>query len=202
MRTSQENDKVLPALFAAIEAMPDPIKNAKNQHLKNTYADLGAVLECIEQPLRDNGLVVTRAVSEALHLEIRVWHKESMQWAGMDMPLVMEKNTGHGYGSAITYASRYGLKALFGMHDVDDDGNSASGYDRRQTATAPASNGNGGPPPFRHLDDAEAAILTAATTDELEGVGRRIAASHKLSKDRDTLVSIYEERKHELETQA
>ena len=37
-----------------------------------------------------------------------------------------EKNNAHGYGSANSYARRYGLQLAFGLATEDDDGNAAS----------------------------------------------------------------------------
>ena len=42
------------------------------------------------------------------------------------VPLIVQKNDMQGYGSAVTYARRYGLMSMAGIAPEDDDGNAAS----------------------------------------------------------------------------
>ncbi|WP_252341658.1 ERF family protein, partial [Escherichia coli] len=54
---------------------------------------------------------------------------QSGDWIAATYPLVVtsKDETAQGYGSAVTYARRYGLSALMGViADTDDDGNAAS----------------------------------------------------------------------------
>ena len=48
-----------------------------------------------------------------------------MQWIEADTLLPPTKNDAQAYGSAITYAKRYGLQSLAGVPSLDDDGNDA-----------------------------------------------------------------------------
>lgn len=156
---------LLPALASAIAAMPDPKKNAKNDHFKNRYADLGAVLECVFQPLADNGLVMTQTVhltAEADVLCTRIWHVASGEWLESNMPLRPEKPTPQGVASAITYARRYAIKALFGMVDVDDDGNAAS------ASKAVTQSAKSAEPVKRTRMELEACIAEAKTTAAMD----------------------------------
>ena len=41
------------------------------------------------------------------------------------VPLIVGKNDMQGYGSAVTYARRYGLMSMAGIAPEDDDGNAA-----------------------------------------------------------------------------
>lgn len=132
MNHSNSVQNLLPALAAAIAAMPDPKKNAKNDHFRNRYADLGSVLECCFDPLASNGLVLTQTVS-GQSLVTRLWHVASGEWMDSIFALQPEKPTPQGFASALTYARRYSIKALFGMVDTDDDGNVASGQPTRAT---------------------------------------------------------------------
>lgn len=116
------------ALAAAIAAMPDPKKNSKNEHFKNSYADLGNVLECIEGPLASNGLLLVQmvdAVGPDAMLSTSLIHVETGEQLDSHYPLRPEKAGPQALGSCITYARRYQIKALFGMVDVDDDGEGA-----------------------------------------------------------------------------
>ena len=54
----------------------------------------------------------------------RIMHN-SGQWIEGACTLPPTKNDAQGYGSAITYAKRYGLQAMAGVPSVDDDGQEA-----------------------------------------------------------------------------
>ena len=54
----------------------------------------------------------------------RIMHS-SGEWIEGDCILPPTKADAQGYGSAITYAKRYGLQAMAGVPSVDDDGNDA-----------------------------------------------------------------------------
>ena len=43
-----------------------------------------------------------------------------------EVPLIIGKNDMQGYGSAVTYARRYGLMTMAGIAPEDDDGNAAA----------------------------------------------------------------------------
>jgi hypothetical protein len=129
MAQSTEIKDLLAALHTASAAMPNPQKNAKNEHFRNRYADLGAVLECIEQPLMQNGLVLTQMLDTAGPLPVlttTLWHAPSGQWIAGQVPLIAEKAGPQALGSAITYMRRYAIKSLFAMADQDDDAEGAS----------------------------------------------------------------------------
>jgi hypothetical protein len=51
------------------------------------------------------------------------------------VPLIVSKNDMQGYGSAVTYARRYGLMGMAGIAPEDDDGNAAA---KAPPATEPA----------------------------------------------------------------
>src|SRR4029079_12637646 len=94
MAQSTDIKDLLAALHAASAAMPNPQKNAKNDHFRNRYADLGAVLECIEQPLKDHGLVLTQTLDVLGNLPVlttTLWHAPSGQWIAGQVPLLPDK---------------------------------------------------------------------------------------------------------------
>jgi hypothetical protein len=62
---------------------------------------------------------------EAGHLGLmtKLVHGESGQWQSSLMVMPLPKNDPQGYGSALTYARRYGLATLVGLvSETDDDG--------------------------------------------------------------------------------
>lgn len=196
---SEQTSELLQALAAAIADMPDPKKNAKNPHFNNRFADLGQVLECVREPLANHGLLMTQTCDGPV-LITRVWHPKSGQWIESRMTLVLDKQTAQAQGSAITYARRYALKALFGMVDVDDDGSAAS--ERRETAPArpaPKKPESRGPAPYETLDEAKGSIEGCKTLEGLEAIAARIAASKFEGGDKAELRESYKNRKAELE---
>ena len=176
---------LLKALHAAVASMGDPKKNAKNDHFRNRYADLTEVLACIEEPLRDNGLVLTQTIdhSEAglPQLTTSLWHVESGEVMESDAPLILDKQTPQAMGSSITYMRRYAIKALFGLSDVDDDAEGAMGRPapkRQEPAPKPPRGRQSTIEPFADPGEAADAIASCKTPQGLtEVVAPRIRVS-------------------------
>jgi hypothetical protein len=53
---------------------------------------------------------------------------ESGQWIKSKLKMPIEKVTAQSIGSTITYGRRYGLSAITGIAQYDDDGNSVSNH--------------------------------------------------------------------------
>lgn len=116
-------------------------KNATNPHLKNKYADLSSIWEAIREPLSSNGLSVVQLPAPGengtLKLVTRLLHS-SGEWIESEIAMPLGKQDPQGYGSALTYARRYGLSALLGITQEDDDGEGAM-QRGKQAETPPAS---------------------------------------------------------------
>lgn len=115
-------------------------KNANNPHFRSSYADLSAVtavaipalseqgISVVVETELDNGLLTVRTIL-ALSQEERVH---------IDVPVPLgQKGGAQAFGSAMTYGRRYGLSALCGIAQADDDGHEAqasapSGYHQPQ----------------------------------------------------------------------
>lgn len=199
---SEQTTELLPALAAAIAVMRDPKKNASNPHFRNRFADLGEVLDCIRDPIADNGLLVTQHV-DGDTLRTRVWHTKSGQWIESAVPLLMDKKTAQAQGSAITYARRYALKALFGMHDTDDDGEAAT---RPPKKTEPVSQSQPAPQrteskpePFKDPEDADRVMGNCVTEDELLRWWYRVVASGFAKEEQDALAESAREHKAKIQ---
>ncbi|QHJ81021.1 MAG: hypothetical protein [Caudoviricetes sp.] len=134
MQFSESRAAIVPAMVKARVAMMDKArKNTENNHLHNWYADLGSFLATIRPALESNGLIVIQTPMPCteknnmlvLPLETMVLHESGeFMTAIMEMPLSFGKGAAaHSVGSAITYARRYHLAALFGITQADDDGN-------------------------------------------------------------------------------
>lgn len=168
---------LLNALLKAKVELPDPVKNAKNPHFKNQFADLGQVMDCLEEPLSRNGLVLTQTLTAADTLVTTLWHCESGESLSSEMKLHMTKMDPQGQGSAITYARRYAAKAMFGMVDVDDDGEASRRPPSKPAQQQPKDVVPAKLEPIETFSEAMQLIDEANTLTLLTKVGQRIAAS-------------------------
>lgn len=162
--------KLMGAMHAVQGAVSGVAKDSKNPHFKNSYASLEAVVEAIRQPCQDAGLVVIQAPGEITNGNISVAtmiaHAESGEWIRSAVQLPLAKNDPQGAGSALTYAERYSLMAMFNLPPVDDDGEAAV---VRQPARPAA------PPPItgtdqRIADDIRRRVATAKTEADLSKI--------------------------------
>ena len=125
--TSEKIDLIAPALLAAQKEIGNATKNAKNPHFKNNYADLGAVIDAVKEPLNKNGIVILQSLSggiaesNSLHLTTRLLHT-SGQWIDDVAWSPLPKADPQGVGSATTYLRRYSLAAMLCITQEDDDG--------------------------------------------------------------------------------
>ena len=130
----QKSDTITKLAAALVQAQPlvkTALMDCTNPFFKSKYADLGSVWDAVREALQANGLAVTQlpdAINGAPALTTMLIH-ESGDWIAATYPLVVtsKDETAQGYGSAVTYARRYGLSSLMGViADTDDDGNAAS----------------------------------------------------------------------------
>lgn len=127
MNASESINDLAIALNKAQANMTGAVKGSKNPFFKSNYADLSAVIEAISKPFADNGLSFTQSPGfdgKNVTVTTRIMHS-SGQWIEGTCVLPPTKNDAQGYGSAITYAKRYGLQAMAGIPSADDDGNAA-----------------------------------------------------------------------------
>ncbi len=128
--------------FAEIEAAT---KSATNTHLKSKYADLGAVIDSVKPALIKHGLFFTQRSHPAengVSVETVLHHEGGEELSLGTLFVPANKQDAQGFGSALTYARRYGLMTAFGVPAEDDDGNAAA----RSAPRAAASNGAAKPP--------------------------------------------------------
>jgi len=117
------------ALAAAQIGMGKALKQSSNPHLKSKYADLGSVMDACLPALNESGIAVIQPAGEdetGRYVETVFIHGESGDKLSCRVPLIVGKNDMQGYGSAVTYARRYGLMAMAGIAPEDDDGHAAS----------------------------------------------------------------------------
>jgi hypothetical protein len=87
------------------------------------------VVDAIKPALAEHGLSFVQGPHDAEHaakVETILLH-ESGEWMSLgEVTVPVTKIDAHGFGSALTYARRYGLLAAFGVAPEDDDGNAAA----------------------------------------------------------------------------
>ena len=117
------------ALAKAQANMSKALKQANNPHFRSKYADLGNVMDACLPALNEAGIALIQPTGEDEHgryVETILIHGESGESLTCRVPLIVSKNDMQGYGSAVTYARRYGLMAMAGIAPEDDDGHAAS----------------------------------------------------------------------------
>lgn len=113
-------------------------KDANNPFFKSKYASLSNILDQIQIPLDESGLVISQFPDGDNGMTSIIIHPESGEYMEATYNISPVKNDPQAVGSAITYARRYALGAILGLNiDDDDDGNSASGKTEKETDTRP-----------------------------------------------------------------
>ena len=135
MNTSNEINELATALAKAQAVMTGALKDANNPFFKSKYADLESVWQACRKPLTDNGLSVVQygslsgypdAATITPVLITRLLHS-SGQWIEGIFPIRAKDDSPQAEGSGITYARRYGLAAMVGVYQTDDDAEAAQG---------------------------------------------------------------------------
>jgi hypothetical protein len=116
------------ALAKAQIEMGPALKDSVNPAFKSKYADLASVMAACLPALNKHGIAVIQPTYDD---ETGRWVKtillhESGDTLECRVPLIVAKNDMQGYGSAVTYARRYGLMSMAGIAPEDDDGNAAA----------------------------------------------------------------------------
>ena len=127
-------EKLATALAKAQSEIVGARKTSKNPFFKSDYADLFEVLEATRPILSKHGLSIVQTndgveiigSTAFLHVGTMLMHT-SGQWIRSFIPLPIESPVNcHKLGSAMTYGRRYGLSAMVGIAQMDDDGNAAT----------------------------------------------------------------------------
>jgi hypothetical protein len=128
METSTSIKEISAAMLNFTKAMGKIPKASNNPFFKSKYAALPDILDAINKPLEDNGLLITQHPEGDDELTTLVIHPFSGEFMRSTVKMHPVKNDPQSLGSAITYQRRYALGAILGLNiDEDDDGNAASG---------------------------------------------------------------------------
>ena len=125
---SDSIDKLAQSLSKAQSEMKGAEKKSTNPFFNSSYADLHTVIESSIPYLTKYGLSVIQGNEGKpgeFYVTTMLLH-ESGQWIKSKLRMPIEKATAQSIGSTITYGRRYGLSAIAGISQYDDDGNLAS----------------------------------------------------------------------------
>lgn len=129
MNKSESVKELAAALCKAQGALKGAVKDTANPFFKSKYADLASVWDAVREPFSANGLSIVQVTlpseGNEIVLETTLMHS-SGEWVSGVLSLPVSKADAQGYGSAMTYARRYGLAAITGVAPEDDDGNAAA----------------------------------------------------------------------------
>lgn len=160
------------ALSAAQAQMGRALKDSKNPHFKSTYADLASVMDACIPALTANGIAVIQPTGEdemGRFVKTILVHGESGESAECRVPLIVAKNDMQGFGSAVTYARRYGLMSMAGVAPDDDDGNAAAKSPPKEEKPAGASQSE--------IETAKTSLASATDLDALRKMWSELSKS-------------------------
>lgn len=128
----EENKEIFASLLKAKKQLKQPKKSAWNDFTKSNYVTLESLQKTVDEALEDTGLGYIQKVANTdngVSVNTVLFHETGQSLESGWLTLTPKKNDPQGLGSAITYAKRYQLSAIFGISSAieDDDGNAASG---------------------------------------------------------------------------
>ena len=134
------NIKACAAFVKAQAAFGPALKTSVNPAFKSRYSDLASCIDAVMEALNANGLALMQIPADCesgVCIETLFVHESGEILNGGKFRAPVTKQDAQGYGSATTYARRYGLMAACGIAPEDDDGNAAAKA-APQRAAAPA----------------------------------------------------------------
>lgn len=123
-----DHKSIFAALAAAQMEMGPALKDSANPAFRSKYADLASVMQACMGALNKHGICVMQPTGEdetGRYVKTILAHVTG-ETVECRVPLIVGKNDMQGYGSAVTYARRYGLMSMAGIAPEDDDGNAAA----------------------------------------------------------------------------
>lgn len=130
-QTKVEPQTLAQAMTLAFAEIESATKAAKGQVGKSAYfyADLTSVIEAIKPALVKHNLFFTqhpRPNDRGVEVETILHHAGGETFSLGSLFVPAANLNAQGFGSALTYARRYGLVTAFGVPVEDDDGSAAS----------------------------------------------------------------------------
>lgn len=195
--------KALVAVQAAIHSVGKDreveVKSEKGRYAFK-YATLSAIWDVIREPLAAAGLAVVQLptvdlMKKLVSVETRLLHVSGESLVSLvDLPLV--RSDPQGIGAIISYGRRYGIAAMLGVTQADEDEEAVleakhSGQPASQRPTPPSASKakNDGPPVSEA--EFEQQMKSCATPAELSKVASRIKGAVDDSA-RERLLIVYQ----------
>lgn len=160
------------ALAKAQGSLNAALKDSKNPHLKNKYADLASIWNAAREPLAANELAVIQTTERdegGQHLVTTLAHS-SGEWIRGQLEIgtmgAMRDDKGNlkgvnyyqALGSSISYMRRYALAAIVGVIQDDDDAHSFSGNNGHRSNPEPQPEIDPRPPLIERIEKAEKSL--------------------------------------------
>lgn len=130
MNQSEQVNELFGAMSAAQAELRNPVKNMRNSHFKNEYADLTSVLDAIRPVISSHGLSIIQSVDmidERVTIQTQINH-QSGQWIKCSamVPIPETKNICQTIGTISTYLRRYQALSMVGIATSEDDDDAQS----------------------------------------------------------------------------
>jgi hypothetical protein len=182
---SMSSDSIAALAKAMIKAQASIVPASKdrlNPFTRSMYATLGSVVDSCRQALLNAGIWVTQypvpvdggESGSVIGLVTKLVHADSGEWQSSLLVMPVPKNDPQGFGSALTYARRYGLSAMVGIVTEDDDDANGACLQPRSNAVV-ADPVQTPPPPAKPAETARNHIATpvppaSANLPRIDGV--------------------------------
>ena len=132
LKKSESIQNLSKAMAEFQKSIKQPLKDANNPFFKSQYVPLENVVEAITETGSSLGISFMQFASSdetgSIEVATLVMHSTGEYIEFPPVRMKPESNKPQAVGSAITYAKRYALSAIFGItSDKDDDGNEATG---------------------------------------------------------------------------
>lgn len=132
LKKSESIQNLSKAMAEFQKSIKQPLKDANNPFFKSQYVPLENVVEAITKTGSSLGISFMQFASSdetgSIEVATLVMHSTGEYIEFPPVRMKPESNKPQAVGSAITYAKRYALSAIFGItSDKDDDGNEATG---------------------------------------------------------------------------
>lgn len=139
MKTSESIKEISKALVAAQKEMSNAVKDSKNPFFKSSYANLNSIREASIPVLNANGITVLQPTTIDKFVETILLHDSGEYMSSFTEIVCAKANDPQAYGSALSYARRYGLQSFICIGADDDDGEKAMDRTVTKTATVKAA---------------------------------------------------------------
>lgn len=130
MNKSESIKNIAKAILIAQKNTGAAVKGSKNPFFKSNYSDLPTVMEVVKGAYNNAGISILQPTTHKEgknFITTMLLHEDSGEYLSGDTEIVYPKlNDAQNFGSAQTYARRFGLQAMLFVPSEDDDGNAVS----------------------------------------------------------------------------